>query len=184
MDYATAIRNYYLSSMEQYPIYWPQFYTATVLDWKPLLKPDKYKDIIIKSLQHHTTNKKIILYAFVIMDNHLHLIWQALPGKTPVQLQHSFMKYTAQQIKFDLVQNHPLVLDKFRVNAKDRTYQFWERNSLGIELYSPDVFMQKLEYIHWNPVKAGLCSLPEEYYYSPARFYHTGIDDFNMLTHC
>ena len=81
------------------------------------------------------------------MDNHIHLIWQALPGKTPAQLQHSFMKYMAQQIKFDLVQNHPLVLDKFRVNAKDRTYQFWERNSLGIELYSNDVFMQKLKYI-------------------------------------
>ena len=120
----------------------------------------------------------------MIMDNHIHLIWQALPGKTPVQLQHSFMKYTAQQIKFDLIPNHPLVLDKFRVNAKDKTYQFWKRNSLGMELYSNDEFMQKLEYIHWNPVKAGLCILPEAYYYSSARFYHTGIDNFNMLAHC
>ena len=170
--------------MEKYPIYWPQFYTATILEWKPLLKPGKYKDIIIQCLQYLTTNKKITLYAFVIMDNHIHLIWQALPGKTPEQIQLSFMKYTAQQIKFDLVASHPLVLDKFKVNAKDRTYLFWERNSLGIELYSHDVFIQKLEYIHWNPVKAGLCSLPEEYYYSSARFYHTGIDDFGMLTHC
>ena len=170
--------------MEKYPIYWPQFYTSTILEWKALLKPAKYKDIIIQSLQHLTTKKKITLYAFVIMDNHIHLIWQAIGDKTPVQIQHSFMKYTAQQIKFDLLQNHPTVLDKFRVNAKDRTYQFWERNSLGIELYSHDVFMQKLAYIHWNPVKAGRCSLPEEYYYSSARFYHTGIDDFNMLTHC
>jgi len=170
--------------MVQYPIYWPQFYTATILEWRPVLKSDKYKDVIIKSLQNLTINKKITLYAFMIMDNHIHLIWQALPGKTPVQLQHSFMKYTAQQIKFDLIPNHPLVLDKFRVNAKDRTYQFWERNSLGMELYSNDEFMQKLEYIHWNPVKAGLCILPEAYYYSSARFYHTGIDNFNMLAHC
>ena len=94
------------------------------------------------------------------------------------------MKFTAQQIKFGLVENHPLVLDKFRVNTKDRTYQFWERNPLGIELCTHDVFMQKLEYIHWNPVKTGLCRLPEEYYYSSARFYHTGIDEFNMLAHC
>ena len=117
-----ALKKYYLSLMEQYPIYWPQFYTATILEWKPLLKPDKYKDVIIESLRYLTTNKKITLYAFVIMNNHIHLIWQALPDKTPEQIQHSFMKYTAQQIKFDLVQNHPLVLDKFRVNAKDRTY--------------------------------------------------------------
>ena len=170
--------------MEKYPIYWPQFYTATILEWKLLLKPGKYKDVIIQCLQYLTTNKKITLYAFVIMDNHIHLIWQALPGKTPKQIQLSFMKYTAQQIKFDLVESHPLVLDKFRLNAKDITYQFWKRNSLGIELYSHDVFIQKLEYIHWNPVKAGLCSLPEEYYYSSAHFYHIGTDNFGMLTHC
>lgn len=170
--------------MEQYPTYWPQFYTATILEWKPLLKPDKYKDILVQSLQYLTLHKQITLYAFVIMSNHIHLIWQALPGKTPQDIQHSFMKYTAQQIKFDLVQNHPAVLDQFRINAKDRTYQFWERNALGIELYSHDVFLQKLEYIHWNPVKAGLCSTPEDYYYSSARFYWTGVDDFKMLTHC
>ena len=170
--------------MEEYPLYWPQFYTATILEWKPLLQPDKYKEIIVSSLQYLISNKKITLYAFVIMSNHIHLIWQALAGNTPEKIQASFMKFTAQQIKFDLVANHPLVLDKFRVNAKDRTYQFWERNPLGIELYTHAVFMQKHEYIHWNPVRAGICSLPEAYYFSSAKFYHTGIDDFGMLTHC
>ena len=174
--------------MLQYPTHWPQFYTATILEWKHLLKPDKYKDIIVQSLQYLAANKKITLYAFapiaIGVSNHIHLIWQALPGKTPEQIQHSFMKYTARQIKFDLEESHLLVLDKFRINAKDRTYQFWERNSLSIELYSHDVFMQKLKYIHWNPVTAGLCSLPEKYFYSSAHFYHTGLDDFGMLTHC
>lgn len=170
--------------MEEYPLYWPQFYTATILDWKPLLKPEKYKQLIIESLQHLTSQKKITLYAFVLMSNHIHLIWQALPGNTPLKIQASFMKYTAQQIKFDLIEHHPLVLDQFRVNKKDRVYQFWKRNPLGIDLYSHAVFMQKLEYIHWNPVRAGICSLPEEYYFSSAKFYHTGIDDFEMLTHC
>ena len=127
---------------------YPQFFTATNLEWKKLLKPDKYKDIVIDSLRFLVKEKRVILYGFVIMDNHLHMIWQAIGNKTPKQIQHSFMKFTAQQIKFDLVENHPLVLDKFRVNAKDRTYQFWESNPLGIELYSHDVFMQKLEYIN------------------------------------
>jgi putative transposase len=43
--------------------------------------------------------------------------------------------------------------------------------------------MQKLEYMHWNPIRAGLCKLPEEYYYSSAKFYEYGIDDFGILTH-
>jgi putative transposase len=71
-----------------------------------------------------------------------------------------------------------------RTKTEDRTYQFWKRNSLSIELRSTTIFNQKLEYIHNNPVKAGLCINPEDYYYSPAKFYATGIDDFGMLTHC
>ena len=117
------------------------------------------------------------------MNNHIHLIWQALFGYTPDMIQSGFMNFTAQTIKFDLKVNHPLVLEKFKVKAKDREYRFWERNPLSIDLFTHDVFMQKLEYIHWNSVKAGPCSLPEEYYYSSAKFYNSGIDNFKMLTH-
>jgi len=45
------------------------------------------------------------------------------------------------------------------------------------------VFEQKLNYIHYNPVSAGMCANPEDYYYSSARFYYDGIDSFGMLTH-
>jgi putative transposase len=94
--------------MEEYPLCRSQFYTATILEWKPLLKPDKYKQIIISSLQHLASKKEITLYAFVITSNHIHLIWQALAGNTPEKIQAGFMKYTAQQIKFDLIKYHLL----------------------------------------------------------------------------
>ena len=45
------------------------------------------------------------------------------------------------------------------------------------------MFIQKLEYIHHNPVRAGLCELPENYHYSSAKFYREGSNSFNMLTH-
>ena len=114
--------NYYIYSMEKYPDTWTQFYTATILQWKPLLSQDKYKKQIIESLQYLVANKRITLYAFVIMSNHVHLIWQALPGNTPQKVQASFMKFTAQQIKFGLLKNHPLVLEKFKVDTADREY--------------------------------------------------------------
>ena len=170
--------------MEKYTEYWPKFYTATILEWKPLLSQNKYKHKIIESLQFMVANKKIIVYSFVIMSNHIHLIWQAFPNSTPQKVQASFMKFTAQQIKFDLLKNHPLILKEFRVNAADREYQIWERNPLSIDLYTNYAFMQKLEYIHWNPLKAGLCITPEDYYFSSAKFYTTGIDEFDILTHC
>jgi putative transposase len=169
---------------QAYPQYWPQFFTATILEWKQLLQHDVYKKELIKALQFLVTQKRIKLYAFVIMNNHMHLIWQPLPGQTLQTIQHSFLKHTAQQMKLHLLQTNPVLLQQFKVAAKDREYQFWERNSLSTELHSSKVFYQKLKYIHNNPVKAGLCVLPQDYYYSSAKFYTTGVDDFSMLTHC
>jgi REP element-mobilizing transposase RayT len=121
----------------------PQFFTATILEWKHLLKDDKYKEVILDSLRFLVNEQRAIVNSFVIMRNHIHLIWQAVNGFTPEQNQHSLLKYTAQQIKFDLQHSNPQLLEEFRVNAKDRIYQFWERNSLSIDLYSEEVYLQK-----------------------------------------
>jgi putative transposase len=60
---------------QTYPIYYPQFFTATILEWKHLLADDTHKDIIINNLKFLVKEKRIILNAFVIMSNHMHLIW-------------------------------------------------------------------------------------------------------------
>src|SRR5688572_20641288 len=113
---------------------YPQFFTATNLEWKKLLEPDKYKGIIISSFRFLVEDKRIKLYAFVIMPNHIHLIWQMQSLMHPTHVQRDFMKYTAQKIKHDLKQHHPAVLELFRVDAADREYQLWERNPVSIEL--------------------------------------------------
>jgi putative transposase len=167
----------------EYPIYYPQFYTATILEWKHLLLDDKHKDIIINSLKFLVKEKRIILNAFVIMSNHIHLMWQPTFAYTLSDIQASFMKHTAKQLKDSLTKNDKAILETYKVNKYDRLYQIWKRESLSIELRTHAVFMQKLEYIHYNPVKAGLCINPEDYFYSSAKFYYKGIDDFGMLTH-
>lgn len=148
-----------------------------------MLKPDKYKDIVISSMRFLVMDKRVKIFCFVIMDNHIHLIWQMMPDNDPEAVQRDFLKYTAQRIKKDLQKNHPAVLAQFKVEAKDRKYQFWKRNALSVELRHHLVFRQKLDYIHENPVKAGLCKLPEEYNYSSALFYETGIDNWGFLEH-
>src|SRR5260221_6092795 len=166
-----------------YPEYHPEFYTATIYEWKNLLADNSNKDIIIDSLKFLVHDKRVILNAFVIMSNHIHLIWQPMLGFTPSAIQASFMKYTAQQLKRSLIKKNNKILAEFKVNKYDREYQIWKREPLGIELRTHEVFIQKLEYLYYNPVKAGLCSNPEEYYYSSAKFYYKGTDDFGMLTH-
>jgi hypothetical protein len=65
-------------------------------------------------------------------------------------VQRDFLKYTAQLIKKDIDKNHAEDLKDFMVNAKDRKYQFWERNPLSIEIWSEKVLLQKLKYMHEN----------------------------------
>ncbi len=98
-------------------------------------------------------------------------------------VQRDFLKYTGQQL-LKLLRNEQFpILQELMVNAKDRKHQVWERDSLGVPLLTPDVFDQKLEYIHNNPVKAGLCKFPEDYNYSSARFYERNEKDWVFLAH-
>ncbi len=124
--------------------YYAQFFTATILEWKPLLKEDKYKDIIIESLRFLVKEKPVVVYAFVIMSNHIHLVWQMQAGHTKENVQRDFLKFTGQMIKYDLQKNNTALLESFLVKAKDRQYQFWERNALSIDLFSEAVLMQKI----------------------------------------
>ena len=100
------------------------------------------------------------------------------------KIQMRFLKYTAQQMKFKMIDSNNKILNEFLVEANDRTYQIWERNSLRVDLWSEKVFMQKLNYIHNNPCKHPwyLAKHPEGYKYSSAKFYETGIDDFWLFS--
>ena len=164
---------------------YPQFFTATVLEWKHLLAHDYMKDIIIESLRFLAEDGRVIIYGFVIMPNHIHLIWQIQDMHIKQKVQQNFLKFTAQKMKFRLIDTSDITLESYRVKASDREYQFWERNPLSIDLWSRPVFMQKLEYMHNNPTQPHweLCKFPQEYTYSSFRFYEFGDAKFDFLSH-
>ena len=162
---------------------YPQFFTASIFQKQHLLKNDKYKDYIVDSLRFLVNQKRVRLFSFAIMSNHLHLIWQMQPLIHQSDVQRDFLKYTAQHFRHELSLTDTELLSHFRVDENDRIYRFWKRRPLSIELRSHGVFRQKLEYIHSNPVKAGLCRLEENYHYSSARFYFTGVDNWGFLSH-
>ena len=97
---------------QSYPEYWSQYFTATIYKWKHLLADDRHKDIITNSLKFLVTEKRIVLNAFVIMSNHVHLIWQPLFGFTPSDIQASLMRNTARQLKQSLSQNNEILLER------------------------------------------------------------------------
>jgi REP element-mobilizing transposase RayT len=143
----------------------PEFITVTCMEWTHVLAEDRLKDIVIESLRYLAKEKRVYVYAFVLMSNHFHLIWQMVEDHKREDVQRDFLKYTGQQILKTLRNENSPLLVKLLVEAKDRKFQVWERNSLSVSLWSGKVFNQKLEYIHNNPVKAGLCINPEDYKY-------------------
>ena len=162
--------------------YFPEFITVTCYEWLPLISTSTEKEIIMQSLQFLTDQKKIEVYAFVLMDNHFHLIWRIKQGYKRADIQRDFLHYTAKEILRNLKAKNAVLLEKIEVNLKDRKYQVWQRNSLSIELRSESVYNQKLDYIHNNPVKAGLCSLAEDYKYSSAKYYILNEKNWNFIT--
>jgi putative transposase len=121
---------------------------------------------------------------FVIMPNHIHLIWKIADGYERSDVQGAFFSFTAHAFKKTLKEN-PIELAYYKVQDADRNYQFWERNPLVKECYSKEFLLQKLDYIHNNPCqpKWNLAKLPEKYQWSSASFYELQDLKFPWLTH-
>ena len=157
------------------------FWTATIHNWLSLLEANENKELILSSLKKLSDDRLISVYAFVIMPNHIHLIWSqhGMNGKeTP---KGSLLKYTAH-----VFLEHLKAMGKselYIVNASNKKHEIWQTDSLGIEIYNKKIAYQKLNYIHFNPVsgKWQLSKNDLDYYYSSARFYETGIDEFGFL---
>jgi REP element-mobilizing transposase RayT len=147
------------------------FFTATILEWKQLLANDSYKDVVISSLRSLVEQNRVMVHAFVIMHNHIHLLWHPSHPHNHGRVQNSLLGFTARKMIHDLQQTDATLLQEFYVGAVDRRCQIWERNPLSVELWAEDVVKQKLNYIHQNPVRKGWCTYAEEYKYSTAGIY-------------
>ena len=157
------------------------FWTATIHKWMPLLESDLNKQINIDSLKYLSDKELITVYAFVIMPNHFHLIWQQNDFNGKETPKGSLLKYSAHLLLQQLKANGNSKY--YEVNEANKKHEIWQRDSLGIEIYSREVAKQKIDYIHFNPVtgKWQLAKDDLNYYFSSARFYETGIDEFGFL---
>jgi REP element-mobilizing transposase RayT len=163
----------------------PHYITATVVDWIDVFTRQTYRDSIIESLDYCIKNKGMILYGYVIMSNHIHLIIQSHDGKLS-DLIRDFKKFTAKNI-LDKIQVVPesrkeWMLERFKLAAEKHTrnknYQFWQYGNHAEEIYTNKFMWSKLDYIHLNPVRAGLVEKASQYIYSSANNY---INDTGLL---
>ncbi len=158
------------------------FITCTVVKWVDIFTRDEYKKVIVDSLNYCIKEKGLVVNGWVLMTNHLHFIGYCKAPHRMSDFLRDFKKFTSKQI-LKTIQEIPesrrdWLLDKFRFEARRtrRTpfYKFWTDDNHAIELLHIDA-EQKLDYIHYNPVKAGIVQFPEEYLYSSAKEYYLGI---------
>lgn len=156
------------------------FLTLTVIHWIDIFTRVEYKDIIVDSLNHCIKAKGLELYAWVIMTNHIHLLARTNPPHRMSDFLRDFKKFTSKKIIEEMAQVHESrrewLLDKFSFEAR-RTgramyYKLWkdDNHALDLDNHAIDI-IQKIDYLHENPVRAGWVEYPDHYLYGSARDY-------------
>lgn len=166
-----------------YKFYNPEgvyFISFAVVEWLDVFTRFEYKKIIIDSLHHCQKVKGMEIFAWCLMSSHVHLILRSAGEQKPELLIGDFKRFTSKAIVKAIIENpeesrKEFLLEQFR-NAGNQSsnvkkYQFWRHDNHPIELWSNKVIDEKIDYIHNNPVEAGLVSRAEDYSYSSATDY-------------
>jgi REP element-mobilizing transposase RayT len=168
----------------------PHFLTFTVVGWIDIFSRQRYRDIVINSLQHCRQHKHLRIGAFVIMSNHVHTIWTA-DNANLSDIVRDFKTYTSKAITQSIFaepeSRRDWLLHMFRYYAKpvvsNDFYKVWIGNNHPEEIYSESFMRTKLNYTHNNPVRAGLVAAPHDYLYSSAANYQglKGVMEIDFL---
>jgi REP element-mobilizing transposase RayT len=163
----------------------PHFITCTVVNWLSLFSQPELTAIALSSLRFLQTQNRLTLHAFVIMENHLHLIATANDLSKEMQ---SFKSFSAKQIVRSLEHNHQTFwLEQLcfykRPDKVQSTYQVWQEGFHPQRIGQAAMLHQKLEYLHNNPVRRGYVDDPLHWRYSSARNYagQPGILEVEIL---
>jgi len=159
----------------------PHFLTFTVVGWVDALSREMYKEIICNSLLYCTKEKGVLLHGWVIMNNHLHLIVSMDVAYKMGDFVRDFKKFTSKKI-IEAIDNNmqesrrAWMINMFEYAGRNKStnnkeYQFWQHDYHPVVLDTEEKVCQRLNYLHQNPVRAGIVWQAEHYKYSSATDY-------------
>ena len=167
------------------------FVSFAVVYWIDVFIRRDYKDIFVESLRYCQNNKNLRIHAWCIMTSHVHLIISS-DGKELSGILRDLKSFTSTRIKKAIMENSVESRKEWMIwmmkragikNSNNDGFQFWQQNNHPIELYSPAVTKQKLDYIHNNPVVEGIVENAEDFLYSSAMDYagNKGLLDIDKI---
>jgi putative transposase len=151
----------------------PHFITCTVLNWIPIFTRKESVDILLKSFQYLQQEDNFKLYAYVILENHIHIV---ASSDDIGQSMAKFKRHTARELlKLLQKENVTTILDQLtfykKAHKSDREYQVWQEGIQPKLIQSDGMMIRKINYVHQNPVKRGYVDEAKHWRYSSARDY-------------
>jgi putative transposase len=167
------------------------FVSFAVVYWIDVFIRNEYKNLFLDSLKFCMEKKGLEVYAYCIMTSHVHLIIGSSQEKLE-DIMRDLKSYTSTQLKKAIRANTQesrrewmlwMMERAGRQNSNNNNFQFWQQHNQPIALSTNEMLLQKLQYIHQNPVSAGFVEDPEDYLYSSARNYsgRKGMLDIIMI---
>ena len=132
------------------------------------------------------------LHAWIIMSNHVHLIASAKRGFMLSNILRDLKKFTSKQIFSSIEENTTESRKDWMIwmfkragkrNSNNKDFQFWQQDNHPIELRTTEMLKQRLDYLHENPVRAGIVYEPQEYVYSSGKDYYTTMKSRIEIEH-
>lgn len=158
----------------------PAYYlTSVAKDRLPVFRLDALKSVACKALAEARTSGGFLIFVYVIMPDHLHLISDGEKKSTRV-LQFMNGIVSRRVINFLKEHGHESSLRKLQHEEYRRghRYSLWDHHPNVRLLTSENMFMQRGHYTHQNPVRAGLVKRAEDYKYSSIRIWNgTPLED-------
>ncbi len=160
------------------------FLTFQVVSWVDIFSRSVYRDIVLDSFRYAMEHKGFQLFAYVIMSNHVHLIVNSSIGDLSGTIR-DVKKFTSKRILESIntiaESRREWLLSVFSNAAsqhkRNSSYQVWTHENHAVLLHSNDFIVEKVEYVHNNPVRAQIVQRAEDYLYSSARNY-AGLSNY------
>ncbi|NOQ27228.1 MAG: transposase [Bacteroidales bacterium] len=153
------------------------YLTFQIVGWVDVFSRQVYKDIAIDSFKYCQKNKGLELFAYVIMSNHIHLLARCTYGDLSGFIR-DFKNYTSKAFLKILDEKKEsrrdwmkMVFEYHGKYKNKQSNQIWTHENHAEHIFSQKFIEQKLDYIHNNPIKAGIVANPQDYLYSSARNY-------------
>ena len=148
------------------------YLTSVAKDRLPVFRKDNIKEIVCKAIAEARTSAGFLLFTYAVMPDHLHtIVGSELKPSKVLQYINGIISRRIMQFLKD--EGHKRSLEKLRHEDMRRNYRYslWDHHPNAKLLTSEDVFLQKVKYVHQNPVRAGLVEVAEDYRFSSARIW-------------